>query len=216
MTRWLEERRKVLETARLLEEKGLVVGTSGNVSLRIGREELLAITPHGRYYDELSPQDIVVIDFEAENVEGELPPSVESLLHIAIYRKRPDVRAVVHAHPPFASALAIAGKEIPVILDDQAAYLGGEVKLARYALPGSPELAEAVLPALGERNAVLIANHGIIAVGQDLKRAFTACQLVEKAALSFILASALGRVNELEPQAKEALLNYFRLLKEAI
>jgi len=212
MASWLEERKRVLETARLLEEKGLVVGTSGNVSLRL-KGELLAITPHGRYYDELSPEDIVVIDFEAENVEGELPPSAESLLHIAIYKNRPDVGAVIHAHPPLAGALAVAGKEIPVILDDQAAYLGGEVRLAPYALPGSPRLADSVISYLGERNAVLIANHGIIAVGRDLKRAFTACQLVEKAALAFILASLLGGVKELDPQAKEALLGYFRLLR---
>lgn len=217
MTRWLEERQQVLEASLLMEKKGLVVGTSGNVSRRLSAAEgrdLMAITPSRRYYDTLSAEDIVVVDFEAEPVEGDLVPSAETLLHAAIYRARTDVGAVFHTHSVYASALAVAGRELPAILDDQVVFLGGGISVAPYGLPASEELSTNVVSALGGHNAVILANHGAVAVGRDLRRALTAAELLEKASQVYVMAASLGQVNLLPPDIVEVGQAFFRMLKE--
>lgn len=212
---WEKEKEEVLRAAQKVLEKGLVVGTSGNVSLRLPPEkgrEILAITPSGRYYEELQPSEIQVIDFEAEPVEGELAPSIESMLHIGIYHARRDVGAIIHTHSTFASILAVAGLEIPPILDEQVTSLGGEVKLAEYAPPGSEELVQNVLKALEERNAVLLANHGVVGVGWDLHEALTVCESVEKMAQVYLFARLLGKINPLPHEVVEDEKAIFNLL----
>jgi L-fuculose-phosphate aldolase len=212
---WNSEKKMVLQTAQQMAAKGLVVGTSGNVSLRLGKHgerELLAITPHGRYYDSLDVDDIVVLDFEGKLVEGELDASIEKLLHIGVYKTRRKVNAVIHAHPVLGSALAVAGVEIPAILDDQVTEIGGEIKVAEYALSGSPEIVKNVLSALGPRNAVLLANHGALTVGRDVREAFTVCELLEKTARIYIGALSLGKVNPLPADIAELLKAYFAAL----
>jgi ribulose-5-phosphate 4-epimerase/fuculose-1-phosphate aldolase len=197
----------VLEAARQMLARGLVVGTAGNVSLRLAPEAsrpLLAITPTSRPYDSLAPDDIQIFDFDGRKVEGSLPPSIEMPLHTGIYRARPDINAVIHTHSVFATATAVAGISIPPVLEEQVAYLGGEVKLAAYAPGGSPALAENAVAALGDRNAVLLANHGAVGVGHDLPRAFHACELLEKTAHVYLVALATGRVAVLTPEAQAA------------
>lgn len=216
MSKWQEQKRIVLDASQKMAEKGLVVGTSGNVSLRLPPEngrELLAITPTRRYYDLLTVDDIQVIDFEGEPVEGDLIPSVETMLHIGIYQSRKNVNAVLHTHSVFASIISVAGLEIPAILDDQVTFLGGEIKLARYALSGSQELVENVLAALGEKNAVLLPNHGAVGVGKTMRDAFTACELLEKTARVYFCALALGKVNPLPAEAVEVEKAFFAMLQ---
>ena len=216
MSRWQEEKRIVLEASLKMLEKGLVIGKSGNVSLRLpagNDRELLAITPSQRYYDTLTPEDIQIIDFEGEPVEGDLTPSVETMLHIGIYRVRRNINAVIHTHSVFASAVAVAGLEIPAILDDQVVFVGGDIRLAKYALSGSQELVENVLAALGERNAALLPNHGVVAIGRTMRDAFTVCELAEKTAKIYLLASALGRVNLLPTEAVEVEKAFFTMLQ---
>ncbi len=216
MSRWLEEKRQVLEAAQRMLRLGLVVGTSGNVSLRLPPEdgrELLAITPSSRYYDLLTVNDIQVIDFAAELVEGSLPPSVESMLHVGIYRARKRVGAVIHSHSVFASAISVAGLGIPAITDDQVAFIGGEIKLARPAPSGSKGLVANTIAALGDRNAVLLASHGAVAVGRTMTEAFATCQLVEKTAQVYYLALSLGKVNPLPAELAEAARAYFARLQ---
>lgn len=212
MSMWNSEKKAVLEAAQQMAQKGLVVGTSGNVSMRLkdpsGRE-LLAITPNARYYDLLNVNDIVVADFEGQNVAGELAISIEKMMHIGIYKARKKVNAIIHTHPVFGSAISVAGLEIPTILDDQATYIGGEIKVAEYALPGTQELVENVLSALGPRNAVLLANHGALSVGRDMREAFTVCELVEKTAKIYLCALSQGRVHPLPAEAAEVEKAYF-------
>ena len=216
MSKWQEEKRIVLEASQRILEKGLVVGTFGNVSLRLRPEddrELLAISPSQRYYDTLTTDDIQVIDFEGEPVEGDLIPSVETMLHIGIYRARRNVNAVIHTHSVFASAIAVAGLDIPAILDDQITFIGGEIKLAKYALSGSQELVENVLAALGERNAALLPNHGAVGIGRTMRDALTTCELVEKTAKIYLSALALGKVNPLPAEAVEVEKAFFTMLQ---
>jgi L-fuculose-phosphate aldolase len=195
---WESEKKLVLEAAQQMVQKGLVVGNAGNVSMRLmeaSSRELVAITPSGRYYDSLSSNDIVIVDFEGKLVEGKLKPSVETMLHIQIYKKRKKVNAIVHSHPIFSSVAAVAGLEIPAILDDQVACLGGEIKVAEYASSGSQKMVRNVVSALGSRNAVIMANHGALSVGIDMRDALTNCEMLEKTAKIFIYAFGLGKIN---------------------
>ncbi len=209
---WESERKEVLEAAQQMAEKGLTVGSSGNVSLRIkesrGRE-LVAITPSGRYYDSMKADDIVIVDFEGRRVEGELAPSIETMLHIGIYKARKKVNAVIHTHPVFGSVMAVTGMEIPPILDDQVTQIGGEIKVAQYAPSGSPEMVKNVIAALGPRNAVLMANHGALSVGRNMREAFTICELLEKTARIYISALGLGKVNLLPADMAEVEKAFF-------
>ena len=204
MEKWHEARKIVLEAAQKMAAKGLVVGTAGNISLRLppeGERLLLAITPSSRHYDSLGIDDIQVIDFDAQKVEGNLRPSMETPLHIGIYRARKNVNAVIHTHSVFASAVSVSGLDIPPILDDQVAFLGGEIKLARHALSGSREQVANVLAALEDRSAVLLPNHGAVGTGRTMLDAFTACELIEKTARIYLLALSAGKVNQLPVKA---------------
>ena len=212
---WESERKAVLEAAQAMSRRGLTVGTSGNVSMRLtdpGGRDLLAITPNNRYYDTLTVDEIVVVDFDGQNVEGDLPTSLELMLHVGIYRARKKVNAIIHCHPVFSSVLAVTGSAIPPILDDQITYLGGEIAVAPYSLPGSQELADNAVPALGPRNAVILANHGALAVGRDMKEAFVNTEMLEKTARTYIWALATGKINHVPAVGLEIEQAYFNYL----
>ena len=207
MGEWHNEKKTVLEAARKMLQMGLVVGTAGNISLRLPPEEgpeIIAITPSGRPYDSLAVDDIQIVDFDGQTVEGNLRPSMETTLHIGIYRARKNINAIIHTHSVYASAVSVAGHDIPPILDDQVAFLGGEIKLARYALSGSREQVAGVIPALGDRSAVLLANHGAIGTGRTMRDAFTSCELIEKTARIYLLSLAAGKVNRLPAEVVAA------------
>ena len=214
-TTWQTERQAVADAARDMAALGLVTGTSGNVSMRLGQDgngvELIAITPSGRPYDRLAVDDIVVVDFEVEAVEGELTPSSESLLHVAIYQARPEIGAVIHTHSVFSSALAVAGLEIPAVIDEVTITMGGPIRVSRYAFPGTPELSDYVCAALEERKAALISNHGAVGVGRDLGEALEVCTLLERVAEIFVHASAMGKVTQLPSEVTEAEQAIYRM-----
>ncbi|MQL51720.1 class II aldolase/adducin family protein [Desulfofundulus thermobenzoicus] len=172
---------------------GLVTGTWGNISARVPRENLVVISPSGIPYATLQPRDMVVLDMEGRVVEGERKPSTEYRLHLGIYNARPDVQAIMHTHSVFASALAVARKPIPPILEDLAQMVGNGVAVARYARAGTEELARAAVEALENRGAVLLANHGVVGVGRNLEEAFMVCQVVEKSAKVYVWADLVGQ-----------------------
>ena len=210
---WNSEKKTVLETAIKMSDKGLVEGTAGNISIRLGElggKQVLAITPTSCCYDKLSAEDIVIVNFDREIIEGELKPSIETIMHIAVYRAREKVNAIVHAHPVYCSIAAVAGLDIPPILDEQVIYLGNGIKVACHALPGSPELAQNVVSALGENNVVIMANHGALAVGGNLQQAFSNCEIMEKAAKVFIYSKLLGKTNLVPPEAVNKEIRLFR------
>jgi L-fuculose-phosphate aldolase len=212
MSKWSSDKKAVLEAAKRMSEKGFVVGTAGNISMRLtepGGRELMAITPTSRYYDTIGVDDIAVVDFDGQRVEGEFSPSVETMLHIGVYKARKKVNAVIHSHPVFSSVFAVAGMEITPIVDDQVTYLGGVVKVAEYALSGSEDLAKNALAALGPRNAVLLANHGAVCVGKDLREAFTNCEMLEKTAKIYICVLSIGRPTPIPSESLEAMGAYF-------
>jgi L-fuculose-phosphate aldolase len=212
---WIEERRAVLDAAKAMYADGLVAGTSGNVSVRCGRGELLAITSAGKDYDTLAIDQIVVVDFDGEPVVGDDVPSTEMLMHIAIYRARPDASAVMHTHSIYASAMAVANIAIPPIVDEMVVSLGGAIEVSGYAFPSTEELGDAVVAALGERNAALIRNHGLVGVGASAGEALRACRMAERAAHVYVVASALGNPESLPTEAVETELALFRMRRQA-
>lgn len=194
---YLKERKEVLAIAREIYEEKLVPGTWGNVSQRINNEPRLLITPSGMDYLTMTMEDIVLLDLDARVIEGERKPSVETLLHTEIYKQRPDVGAIVHVHSTFASAFAVAAKSIPVILEETAQVIGHAVQVAPYAPCGTAKLANQAIQCLGHGRAVLLANHGLVGVGQDLNAALKVCRIAEKTAMVCLYANSLGQVNEL-------------------
>lgn len=213
-----EARRTVASAAREMAALGLATGSSGNVSLRLA-DGLFAVTPSGVPYSRLRDEEVVIIDGEAEPVEPEdggwsqpdLAPSSETLLHLAIYAARPDAGAVVHTHAVYSSVAAVAGLDVPPIIDEMMLSVGGPVKVSEYRFPGTQELADSVVAALGERNAALIRNHGAVGVGRDLDSALDVCVLVERMAHIFVFASLLGGANPLPPEAVETELALYRM-----
>lgn len=210
---WEEEKQEVVEACRRIVAAGLVAGASGNVSRRVEGPEgapLVAITPSRVPYHRLTVDDILVIDVEGNPVEGEGVPSSETLAHLAVYQARADVGAVIHTHSIYASALGVAGLEIPPLIDEQVVALGGAVPVAEYAMSGSQELADKARAALGEGNAVLLRNHGVLGVGAGLAEAASVCELVERLAQVYVLALGLGRATPLPDQAVEVEKKVFR------
>ena len=212
--KWQSERTIVVQAAQQLLRLGLVAATSGNVSMRLEGDEkegLIAVTPAGTDYETMTPDDIVVVDYDVDVIEGDTVPSSESLTHVAVYKARPDISAVIHTHSIYASVLAVAGVPLPPILDELVAYLGGPVEVAEYGFPSTEDLGEKAIQAMGERNAVFIRNHGVLAAGRDMPDALRACELVERAAQIYIQARALGSVRTLPSEVVEAEVNIFRM-----
>ncbi len=215
---WRGERADVLATALAMARSGLVVGTSGNVSLRLADPEgrrLMAITPSSQPYEAMTVKDIAVIDFEGEPVVGETIPSTETLTHAAIYEARPDVGAVMHTHSTYATAMAVAGLEIPAIIDEMVMALGGAIHVTEYSFPGSEALAAQAVAALGERKAVLIRNHGLVGVGCSLEEALRVCQLTEHVAQVYTIARLMGRSRGLPPNVVAAEVELYRMRRDA-
>lgn len=208
---WSAERRAVVETARELERLGLIAGASGNVSMLVDGGRLVAITPSRKSYRSMSAGDVVVMDFRYEAVYGELAPSSEAQLHLAVYRARRDAGAVVHTHSVYATVCAVAGMEVAAVIDEVAVTVGGPVRVTEYAPPGSEELAEKAVEALEGRSAALISNHGLVALGRDLEAAMDIAVLVERAAQVCVFTRLLGSERGLPPEVLAAEMEVFRM-----
>lgn len=202
---------EIVEAGKRMLHKGLVIGASGNISIRISGEDKIVITPSQIEYDKIGVNDIVVVDFKKNVLEGDRSPSVETGMHIGVYETRPNVGAIVHTHSVYASAIASLGKTIPPFLDDIVLMLGGEIEVAEYGMPGSKELAENAVRALGKKNAVLLANHGALSCGKNLEGAFVNAELVERAAKIFILSSLLGKPKNLPQEIVQLEQQIFEL-----
>lgn len=171
---------------------GLTVETWGNISIRDRQSGLIYLTPSAMPYDTLTADDIVTVDAEGKIIEGYRKPTVEAAMHIAIMNKRNDINAVIHTHPVYSQVFACLHEDIPPVTDEAAQILGGTVKCAGYALPGSPELARNALEALGAGAACLLANHGAVCVGSDIDSAFKVGIVLEMTAQIYQMARAIG------------------------
>ena len=202
-------RREVLDSGIWLAEHGYLgeLTSGGNISVRSPGENFVAITPSGRSYFSLELEDICVIDLDLQTIEGSLAPSIESGVHVGVYKNRPDVNAIVHTHQPYANTLAIINKPIPALFDEITVEIGHEVAMVPYAFSGSAELVSNLIGKLGNAcHCYLIQNHGALCFGVDMKRAMKNVELLEHVAQIYCQALATGeKISLLPPSA----IDYF-------
>ncbi|WP_346012140.1 class II aldolase/adducin family protein [Streptomyces sp. SID3343] len=189
-----DERRELCEFGRLIVESGLVVGSSGNLSVRRGR--LIAVTPSGAPLERMTPDDCVVVDLSGTVVEGTRAPSSETPMHLALYEADPDAGAVVHTHAVFGAVVATTLPVLPAIHYNVLLLGGHDVRVAPYATYGTRELAAAVREAVaGGRSAALLANHGGVTVGRDLTQAYDRTRVLEWLCEVYVRSLAVGTPN---------------------
>jgi L-fuculose-phosphate aldolase len=190
-------RQQIIDAGKKLLADGLVTRTWGNVSMRIDQNYML-ITPSGRTYEDLSLNDIVLVNYQTSEYEGNIKPSSEKDLHSAIYKTRKEINAVIHTHQMNASTVAAARREVPPILDDMAQIIGPGIRVADYAPSATKEIVTKTVRALKGRMAALMANHGAVCTGRDMDEAFVVCQVLEKACKAFIEAEFLGGAKSID------------------
>jgi L-fuculose-phosphate aldolase len=203
-----ELRREMIRVARLVWERGFVAATDGNLSARLGANRLL-VTASGVSKGFLSDEDLVVMRLDGEPVASyrgrDSRPSSEIAMHLEVYRQRPDVKAVIHAHPPLATAFSIAGVSLARCVIPEVIVAMGGIPTAEYATPGTAEVAVSIQGAIREYDALILAHHGSLTVGDTLWEAYLRLEKVEHTAQITLAAQQLGRVNTLSPQAVEKL-----------
>lgn len=185
---------------RRLAQIGLIAGRDGNISTRASADRIL-VTPTGVLKHRLAAGDIVAVDWTGRRRRGRRNPTSELDLHLRILRRRHDVGAVVHAHPPAATAFALAGEALASFALPELIFLVGPVPLVPFGMPGTPELADRIEPFLEGHEALLLANHGAVTLGRTLEEAWVRMETLEHAARILLGARQLGRVTELNPDA---------------
>lgn len=187
----------VITAGRRMLSEGVTIGAWGNISAFDRERGEVYITPSGMPYASLKEEDIVVLRPDGTRIRGERRPSVETGLHLAVYAAREDCAAIVHTHPIYSTAFSAMGEDIPLFLDEAAQTLGDTVRTARYAMPGSAELAQNCVEALGERaNACLLRAHGAVCLGTDMDKAFLVSQVLESTARIYSLIRSMGGTAE--------------------
>ena len=185
-------KRDVLRTAKKAYDEKLMAGTSGNMSVYDPENKWIIITPSSYDYSIMEEKDIVVIDLDGNTVEGIHKPSSEWKMHAEIYKHVPEVKAVVHTHSPFATSFAVNHQEIPVILIEMVPFLKGSVEVSPFAPQGSAEVGTNAVPILRRKNACLMANHGVAAVGSTIDQAYINSVYVEDSAKIYHMALSVG------------------------
>jgi len=204
---------KVIEVARGLFDNHLVVSTFGVVSVRIPNTNLVLITPSGFSKARLSKENLIIVDFDSNLVEGKFRPSVETPMHTYIHEHRPDLSTVIHTHSPMACAFAAANVEIPCVSAEQAFYLGGRIPIVkRYSLPGTKKASElaAILKALETRDAVLLRKHGVVVVGRTPEEGLDTAIVLEDVATIALNSIRLSRPREFTKKE----LDYLKIFKK--
>jgi L-fuculose-phosphate aldolase len=187
-----ELREQLVGYARRMLASGLVRGTSGNLSARPSGADWCLVTPSGVDYETMRADDVVKVDLAGEPLAGGLRPSVDTPVHVAVYRRRPDVASVIHTHSPHAAAFSSLHRDVPPLITESAGFLGGPVRVMAYVPPARPDTGDLVAAGLGADRAVLLPNHGVVAVGEDVRKSYTAAAQVEESAHIAFLALQLG------------------------
>lgn len=198
-------RRQIVLFGGMLHQRGYVAATDGNLSVRLDEDRVLA-TPTAMCKGMMRPSDLVIVDLEGRCLAGRRCVSSEIGMHLLVYRRRPDIRAVVHAHPPTATGFAAAGMALNQPLVSEVVIGLGSIPLARYGTPGTPELCEALEPFLSQYDAILMSNHGVVTYGTDLHQAYMKMETVEHFAQIALVTHVLGRQEPLGDEELEKLV----------
>jgi L-fuculose-phosphate aldolase len=206
----------VIVCKRLLNE-GHVIGSAGNVSVRVkmDKEEFILITPSNIKYSEMVKDDILLINFDGKVVKGDKNPSVEKQLHLGIYKAREDINAIIHSHGIYSTILSTLNLSLPPVIEELIPYLGGEIECAEYGEAGSEELAENVVTSLGEKSALILANHGNVCCGSHLEGSYTVLEYLERGAKIYYLAKLLKDPNLLPEDTVDFEKDIFEIFKES-
>src|ERR671913_19612 len=197
---------QMCDIGRRIWQKGFCAGNEGNHSYRIGADRVLC-TPTGISKGFLKPDDICTVDMEGKQVAGKRKRTSEILMHLAIYKARPDVKAVVHSHPPHATAFAIANVELPTCIHPEAEGFLGAVKTAKYVTPGDTRLGESLLPYVKDSNTILLQNHGTVTYDVDLEGAYYKLEIVDAYSRILLLAKQIGSIRPLDAGEMKELLD---------
>ncbi|MCK4407398.1 MAG: class II aldolase/adducin family protein [Bacteroidales bacterium] len=198
------QRKEVAYFMRRLYEQNLTTCSGGNISFKVD-EKIILITPSQLDKARLTPEQIGIVTVDGENLNPELKPSMETGMHLSIYKKRPDIKAVVHAHPPCATSFSATNKKVNCKLNGEARFVIGDPVYTKYALMGSEELAEIVSEATLNGNVVLMKNHGVLTVGKTLLEAFDRLEVFEASAKITLITELLGERKELSADELNAI-----------
>lgn len=209
----LEFRREIVRIGRLLHDKGFIAASDGNISVRLNDFTVLS-TPTCMSKGMLTEEDLVTVDMRGKKLSGFREVSSEIAMHLMIYRVRPDVSAVVHAHPPTATGFAAAGRGLDEALVSEIVISLGKVPLADYATPGTTDLCDCIEPFMEDHDAVLMANHGVVTCGDDLLTAYMNMETVEHYAKISLVAHQLGTKCPLSDEQVEGLLKIRSRIRE--
>ena len=204
---------KICEIGERLYSKGVVPGASGNISFRI--EDKVLITGSGTCLGTLSEDDIVLINMEGASLENGENPSSEKFMHIEIYKKRPDINCIIHAHPPKATALSIAGRELRSPIVAEATVSLGEIPIVPYETPSTHKLAQDIATYFDDHEAVLMANHGATVCGKGLEQTLYKMETLEALSDVFITTELLGSRNEIPAEKLPELMEIRERIKKA-
>jgi L-fuculose-phosphate aldolase len=202
----IEERNLLVDFGRKLVDKNLTTGTGGNLSIR--NEDLVAITPTGLDYFSITPEDIVILDIFGNEVEGKNKPSSEIDFHLSLYNHRNDIKSVVHTHSVYAATFACLGMEIPAV-HYMVAVSGKKVPIAEYSTFGTKELSKSIIKVIEDYNAVLLSNHGLVAVGNNIQTAFDVAEEIEFVAKIYYQTLCIGKPKILNDIQMEEVLRKF-------
>lgn len=199
-------KQEICEIGRRLYNKGFAAANDGNISFRIGENEVLC-SPTMVSKGFLKPEDICTVDLEGNQLAGKRKRSSEILLHLTIMKARPEIKSVVHCHPPHATAFAVAHEAIPQCILPEVEVFLGDVPITKYETPGGQAFADTVLPYVHKCNVMILANHGTVSFGESVERAYWWTEILDAYCRILMLARDLGRVNYLGEQKSRELLD---------
>src|SRR5437899_2858342 len=199
-------KQEICEIGRRLYAKGFAAANDGNITYRLNDKEILC-TPTMVSKGFLKPEDICKVDYDGKQLAGSRKRTSEVLLHLAVYKNRPDIKAVVHCHPPYATAFAVAHEPIPKCVLPEVEVFLGEVPIAEYETPGTTKFAETIVPYVKDCNTIILANHGTVTFGPDLEKAYWNSEIIDAYCKILLLARQLGRVNYFSEQQTKELLD---------
>jgi len=185
-----ETKKELLDICIQMLKNDLVIGSAGNASIRV--DDHVVITPSSIHYSEMSSDDMVVLDLNGGVLEGSRNPSIEYKMHLELYNTREDAKAIVHTHSVYACAMAILNEPLPPIIDETVPKLGSEIRVSKYAMPGTKDLATNVREAMEDRSAALIGNHGAVCIAKTLKEALHLAILLERICKIYMIAKQVG------------------------
>ena len=191
----MDLKKNILEVAKNAYDQKLFAGTSGNLSGYAREKGRVVITPSSIRYESMTLEDLVVIDLEGNVLEGKHQPSSEWKMHCMVYKECEEVSSVFHTHSPYATSFAVSGMSIPLILIEMLPFLGGDVPLAKLVIAGTDEMAAEASLLFKNRNACLLANHGVLTIGSTVDQAYIRAEYVEDAAKIYHYAKLNGQVN---------------------